>query len=152
LAFISYASEDREAVDALAEELEARGIRVWEDHQNLRAGDNWNEVLLDVIKRKADYVIVVQTPAMTTAIRGVFRREIEVAKALQTEMGEFDGQRLHFLVPIKIGDCELLSSLKEFHVIEVDVSVSNSLDLLANSILGDWENRAKLKPRSGGSS
>ena len=65
-AFVSYASEDREAVEVLAEELEARGIRVWQDKQNLRAGDDWNRVLLDVIARRVDYVIVVQTPAMTT--------------------------------------------------------------------------------------
>ena len=68
-AFISYASEDREAVRALAEKLEARGVSVWRDEQDLRAGDKWSQVLLGVINRKVDYVVVVQTPGMTTAIR-----------------------------------------------------------------------------------
>ena len=95
-AFISYASEDREAVRALAEKLEARGVRVWRDEQDLRAGDKWSQVLLGVINRKVDYVVVVQTPGMTTAIRGVFHREIEAALLREAEMGEFEGEKTPF--------------------------------------------------------
>ena len=147
-AFVSYASEDREAVEALAEKLEARGIRVWQDKQDLRAGDNWNQVLLDVIARHVDYVVVVQTPAMTTATKGVFFREIDAALLQQAEMGEFDGQKLRFLVPVKIGACALLSSLKAYHVI--DVSEADGMDLLTKSILEDWDRRAGLRSRSQG--
>ena len=147
-AFVSYASEDREAVEALAEKLEARGIRVWQDKQDLRAGDNWNQVLLDVIARRVDYVVVVQTPAMTTATTGVFHREIDAALLQQAEMGEFDGQKLRFLVPVQIGACALLSSLKAYHVI--DVSEADGMDLLIKSILEDWDRRAGLRSRSQG--
>jgi hypothetical protein len=114
----------------------------------LRAGDNWNEVLLDVINRKVDYVVVVQTPAMTTAIRGVFRREIDSALLRDAEMGEFEGQKLRFLIPVKIGDCALLASLKAFHAI--DVRETEGVDLLVKSILEDWERRATLRPRTRG--
>src|SRR5207247_7903344 len=141
-AFLSYASEDHEVVVALAEALEARGIRVWRDKQDLRAGDNWNRVLLDVIARRVDYVVVVQTPAMSTAMKGVFHREIEAALLQDAEMGEFDGQKLRFLIPIKIGDCALLSSLKDLHVIDV----SQGVDSLVTSILEDWDRRS-LKSR-----
>lgn len=147
-AFLSYASEDREAVDVLGERLEGRGIRVWRDHQDLRAGDNWNQVLLDVIARRVDYVVVVQTPAMTQATRGVFHREIEAALVQQAEMGEFDGQKLTFLVPVKMGDCSILSSLKIQHVI--DVSKADGFDLLVTSILEDWNKRSKLRSRGQG--
>lgn len=147
-AFVSYASEDREAVEALAKELEARDIRVWQDQQDLRAGDDWNRVLLDVIARRVDYVIVVQTPAMTTAIRGVFHREIESALQRQAEMGEFEGQKLRFLIPVKIGACALLASLNTAHVI--DVSDPDGVDLLVKSILEDWDRRAALRSRPQG--
>jgi TIR domain/SIR2-like domain len=147
-AFLSYASEDREAVDSLAEKLEARGIKVWQDHQDLRAGDNWNKVLLDVIARRVDYVVVVQTPAMTLATKGVFNREIDAALVQQTDMGEFDGQKLRFLIPVKIGACALLSSLRAQHAI--DVSQVDGVDSLAASILEDWDKRSKLKSRSVG--
>jgi hypothetical protein len=147
-AFLSYASEDREAVDALREKLGARGIKVWQDHQDLRAGDNWKKTLLDVIARKVDYVVVVQTLAMTQATIGVFNGEIDAALQQQTDMGEFDGQKLRFLIPVKIGDCEPLSTLKGQHVI--DVSQDDGFDLLVTSIKEDWDKRAKLKPRGAG--
>lgn len=147
-AFVSYASEDREIVDVLAEKLEARGVRIWQDKQDLRAGDNWNQVLLDVIARRVDYVIVVQTTAMTTATRGVFNREIEAALVQQAEMGEFDGEKLRFLIPVKIGDCGIMSSLKSFHVI--DVGDAAGIDLLAKSIQEDWQRRSTLKARTPG--
>jgi hypothetical protein len=144
-AFVSYASEDRAAVESLAEELEARGIRVWQDKQNLRAGDDWNRVLLDVIARRVDYVVVVQTLAMTTQIQGVFNREITAALQRQAEMGEFEGQQLRFLMPVKMGVCPLLSSLKHLNVI--DVSERPGVDSLAKSIREDWDRRAALRSR-----
>lgn len=145
-AFVSYASEDRAAVEELAEKLELRGVRVWQDKQDLRAGDDWNRVLLDVIAKRVHYVIVVQTPAMTTAVHGVFNREIEAALQRQAEMGEFEGQKLRFLVPVKMGAGGLLSSLKALHVI--DISEPDGVDLLVKSILEDWDRRASLKPRA----
>jgi TIR domain/SIR2-like domain len=148
MAFLSYASEDQEDVDTLAAELEARGIRAWQDKANLRAGDNWNEVLLGVIRRKVDYVIVVQTHAMTTAISGVFQREIEAALKCHAEMGYFDDQRLRFLVPVRMGACPLLPNLSDFHTI--DIRATDGVDLLVESIMEDWDNRAKLKLRQGG--
>jgi TIR domain/SIR2-like domain len=144
-AFLSYASEDRIAVEALAEQLEASGIKVWQSKQDLRAGDDWSRVLLDVITRHVDYVIVVQTPAMTTAMRGVFHREIDAALQRQAEMGEFKGQKLRFLVPVKIGACTTLSSLQPLHVI--DVNEPDGVDSLVKSLLEDWDRRAALKPR-----
>jgi TIR domain/SIR2-like domain len=147
-AFLSYASQDREAVRALAERLEARGVWVWRDEQDLRAGDRWSQVLLDVINRKVEYVIVVQTPSMTTAIRGVFHREIQAALAREAEMGEFEGEKLRFVIPVKIGDCALLSSLKGFHVI--DVSTAAGVDSLVQSILEDSKRRAALGSRAKG--
>ena len=147
MAFVSYASEDREAVEALAEKLEARGIRVWQDKQDLRAGEKWNQALFNVIKTRVDYVVVVQTPTMTTRITGVFHREIEAALVKQTEMGEFDGLKLRFLIPVKIGASTLLSSLKDFHVI--DVSEADGVDSLVKSILEDWDKRAALSRPQG---
>ena len=146
--FLSYASEDREAIEELAGKLETRGINVWQDKQDLRAGDNWNQVLLDVIARRVDYVVVVQTSTMTLATRGVFHREIEAALVQQAEMGEFEGQKLRFLIPVRIGDCPLLSSLKAFHVINVDHA--DGVDSLVTSVLEDWSRRSSLKSRAPG--
>jgi len=142
-AFVSYASEDRAAVEELAAQLEARGIDVWQDTQDLRAGDNWDNTLKDVIRRRVDYMIVVQTPAMTSRVEGVFHREIETALQRQNDMGEVDGQRLRFLIPVRIGPCNVLSALRNAHVI--DVGAPAGIDALVASIDEDWQRRLALK-------
>ena len=47
-------------------------------------------------------------------------------------MGEFEGQKLRFLIPVTIGPCPLLSSLEDFHTIDVGesdgVSLARSID------------------------
>jgi TIR domain/SIR2-like domain len=139
-AFLSYASEDRALVDLLRSKLEANGIRVWQDKQNLRAGDRWNDVLLSVVKNKVDYAIVVQTPSMT-AVSGVFHREIKAALEKDGDMGDFEDQKLRFLIPVTIGPCDPLWSLTDFHMI--DVSDSNGVSLLVQSIMEDWVKRQK---------
>jgi hypothetical protein len=145
-AFISYASEDRTAIESLVDELAARGIRVWQDQQDLRAGDLWNQVLIDIIKKRVDYVIVAQTVAMTTAVHGVFNREVEIALERQSEMGEFEGQQLRFLVPVRIGTSQRLSTLSRFH--DVDLDAAGGIDALASAILEDWTRRSSLNART----
>lgn len=135
-AFVSYASEDRDAVEQLAQELEARGIDVWQDKQDLRSGDRWEDVLLDVIGQKVDYVIVVQTAAMARRIEGVYHQEIDAALKRQRRMGFSGDQQLRFLHPVRIGDSPLHPRLKELHVID-----AADIDSLARSILEDWEHR-----------
>ena len=140
-AFLSYASEDVEAVAELAENLQANGIKVWRDKTNLRAGARWNEVLQSVIKERVDYVIVVQTIAMTTRITGVFFREIAAAKEKDEDMGEFRGQKLTFLIPVTLGHSQPLGSLKDLHTIDVTAGI----DALVAAIQADWEIRLKLR-------
>jgi hypothetical protein len=144
-AFLSYASEDRELVEALAAGLQARGIRVWQDKQDLRAGDNWNDVLIGVIGNVVDYVVVVQTPAMVGRVEGVFHREIEAALLRQSGMGESDGQKFRFLIPVKVGQVPILSSLGRAHVI--DVGDAAGVQALVQSIEEDWQKRAPRKSR-----
>ncbi|HKO58421.1 MAG TPA: toll/interleukin-1 receptor domain-containing protein, partial [Thermoanaerobaculia bacterium] len=130
-------------VDALAAALEARGVAVWQDVQDLRAGDNWNDKLFRVIDRLVNYVVVVQTKAMLRRIEGVFHEEIAAAKKRQARMGERDGEPWRFLIAVRVGDCGLLSALQSSHVI--DVGTEEGVDALARSILEDWERRATLE-------
>jgi len=140
--FLSYASEDRGLVNELGDRLEARGIGVWQDDRNLRAGDNWNNVVVNVIQRQADYVVFVQTPAMLSQASGVFNRELELASRRQSEQGEYQGMKFRFLIPLRIGDCELRSDVDQLHV--VDVGTEAGVDALAASIAEDWKRRAQI--------
>lgn len=146
LAFISYASENRDRVEDLMVTLQERGINVWQDRQNLRAGDDWNQKLIRVIRKMVDYVIVLQTEEMLVRTEGVFHREISEALERQGGMSELDGEKLRFLIPVKCGSCGILSALENRHVIDVDASGGE--DALADSILEDWQRRAALRARS----
>ena len=64
----------------------------------------------------------------------------------EVEMGEFEGQKLRFVIPVKFGDCALLSSLKKLHVI--DVGTADGVDSLVTSILEDSNRRAALRSRA----
>jgi hypothetical protein len=146
LAFISYASENRDRVEALMVKLQSRGINVWQDRQNLRAGDDWNQKLIRVIQKMVDYVIVLQTEEMLARTEGVFHREIHEARVRQSGMAEHDGEKLRFVIPVKCGGCGILSDLESRHVIDVDAPGGE--DALADSILEDWQKRTALRARS----
>jgi hypothetical protein len=147
LAFISYAGEDVEEVITLSEKLKSRGIRIWRDKDNLRGGDNWQNQLKHIIEKKADYVIVVMALAMTTRIKGEFKWEIAAAQKEHEKMGEFEGERLRFLIPVKTGQCKPLASLESYHVIDLDQP--QGLDALVTAIQEDWQRRSAMKlPRT----
>lgn len=146
LAFISYASENRDRVEQLMAMLQTRGINVWQDRQDLRAGDDWNQKLIRVIRKMVDYVIVLQTEEMLSRTEGVFHREIKEAQVRQSEMSEYEGDKLRFLIPVQCGRCGTLSDLASRHVIDIDATGGE--DALADSILEDWGRRAALTARS----
>lgn len=134
--FLSYASEDRPVVDHLAERLEFRGLAVWQDHKRLRAGDNWERALMYVLNKQVDYVVVVQTPAMTGRVEGVFYTEI--GEALKRQKGMRAGAR--FVFPVRHGIGTVLPELKDLHSISVDTE--EGVEALALSINEDWQRRS----------
>jgi TIR domain/SIR2-like domain len=82
LVFLSYASEDVDRVSTLRDVLQRRGVTVWHDKQNLRAGQNWDDQIVRII-RAADFFVFVQTDKMDERDRqrlnGVYNRELKRA-------------------------------------------------------------------------
>ena len=72
--FLSYASEDRQALLGLVAELRSTGIDVWFDANELRGGDAWDDAIRRQIKTCTFFVAVISA---TTQQReeGYFRRE-----------------------------------------------------------------------------
>lgn len=135
--FLCYASEDRDQVEQLNLQLQAHGIESWQDKQNLRTGDNWDRQLVHVINQQANYVIVVQTPAMTSQIEGYFYKEI--ATALDRQQKIADGFR--FILPVTLGGTAVLPQLQQLHQIAVDQL--DGLAQLVAAIHSDWDQRQK---------
>jgi hypothetical protein len=137
--FLCYASEDREQVEQLNRQLQTEGIEPWQDNQKLRAGDNWNLQLVKVIQEFVDYVIVVQTPNMTTQIEGYFHKEI--ATALDRQKSFAYGVR--FILPIMLSDCKLLAQFDDAKLHNIHLDVTGGFEQLVDAIKSDWQQRQK---------
>jgi TIR domain/SIR2-like domain len=133
--FLCYASEDRDQVEQLSQQLQTAGIEPWQDKQNLRAGDNWDRQLVHVIQKIVDYVVVVQTPAMTGQIEGYFHKEIATALDRQ----KYFAEGFRFILPVMHSDQQILAQLQSFHAIRLDTS--DGLQKLIDAIKTDWQQR-----------
>jgi TIR domain-containing protein len=74
--FICYASQDRDRVLPIAEELEAAGVRVWVDRNKIGGGSNYGQEIVRAIK--GCKVLVVMCTEASMQSRNV-RQEIQLA-------------------------------------------------------------------------
>ena len=64
--FLSYASEDAEAAQRIAEALLAAGIEVWFDKSELRGGDAWDRQIREQIQACALFMPIISASAART--------------------------------------------------------------------------------------
>lgn len=90
--FLSYASTDRPAADAICAALEARGIRCWIAPRDVPAGADWGEAILTAIGRAHAMVLVLsRSTANSVHVKN------EVVTAVSQSLA---------LVPVRIEDCQ----------------------------------------------
>jgi tetratricopeptide (TPR) repeat protein len=95
--FLSYASQDAEAVRKICDALRTAGIEVWFDQAELVGGDAWDQKIRGQIKSCALFVPVIST-ATNARREGYFRREWKLAVDRTHDMDE----ALPFLLPVVI--------------------------------------------------
>ena len=95
--FISYASENRAAARLLRDALEASGLDVWYDENELGGGDAWDQKIRRQIRECTYFMPVIS--AQTEARReGYFRREWRLAVDRSHDMAD----DVMFLLPVVI--------------------------------------------------
>src|SRR5262249_40767824 len=72
MVFLCYENRDQPAAERLRTQLQAGGIKIRLDKQNLRGGDNWPQLIPQVLKKQTDYVVVLQSPRMLDKPSGYF--------------------------------------------------------------------------------
>ncbi len=138
LVFLSYASEDADKVDMLRTELQSRGVSVWQDRQNLRAGQNWEDQITRIIKG-VDYFVFVQTEKMDERDHlrkdGVYNRELKEA----LERIEDKPYATTFLFHVTFGACSPRPEpqLSKLHRIAVDTG--SGIEQLAKAIVASYQ-------------
>jgi TIR domain len=97
--FLSYASEDRKAAQALRDALVAAGIDVWYDESGLDGGDVWDQKIRRQI-RECDFFMPVISAQTEVRPEGYFRREWRFAVERTLDMADDHP----FLLPVVIDD------------------------------------------------
>ena len=97
--FLSYASEDRKAAQALRDALESYGLEVWYDESGLDGGDAWDQKIRRQI-RECDFFMPVISAQTDTRLEGYFRREWRLAVERTLDMADDHP----FLLPVVIDD------------------------------------------------
>ena len=136
--FLSYVTEDHDAVRALAERLRGAGLRVWLDRQDLRGGDRWALAIPQVIGHQADYLLVLQTPRLLARVESYVHLEIEEARRRQARFAP----GLRFLIPVLFAPGERLPGLLDLHT--VDLTAEDGFAALTAAIREDWARRRAL--------
>jgi hypothetical protein len=97
--FLSYASEDRPAAQALKEALAEFGLDVWYDEGGLDGGDAWDQKIRREI-RECDFFIPLISAQTEARPEGYFRREWRLAVERTLDMADDHT----FLLPLVIDD------------------------------------------------
>ena len=95
--FISYASEDRAAARQLRDTLDAAGLDVWYDENELGGGDAWDQKIRRQI-RDCEYFMPVISATTEQRREGYFRREWRLATDRSLDMAD----DVLFLIPVTI--------------------------------------------------
>ena len=97
--FLSYASEDRSAAQALKEALLALGLDVWYDESGLDGGDAWDQKIRRQI-HECDFFMPLISAQTEARPEGYFRREWRLAVERTLDMADDHT----FLLPVVIDD------------------------------------------------
>ncbi|HEY2807416.1 MAG TPA: TIR domain-containing protein [Steroidobacteraceae bacterium] len=97
--FLSYASQDAQAAQHIAEALRNAGVEVWFDQSELRGGDAWDRKIREQIQ---DCRLFIPVISANSELRdeGYFRREWSLAVDRTRDMAH----KRAFLVPVVIDD------------------------------------------------
>ncbi|MGE5340383.1 MAG: KGGVGR-motif variant AAA ATPase [Candidatus Omnitrophota bacterium] len=137
--FISHVSEDKNFATSLYRQLKEGGLDPWMDKENLRGGDNWDNIIKKVIKREIDYFLVLQSKSIQKEGIGYFFREINEARDRQKEFRA----GFRFIIPLKIGNCKILEDLEDLQTFSIDTP--DNITELIRLIHRDYEKRKVYK-------
>jgi TIR domain/SIR2-like domain len=132
--FLCHANEDAEVASQLALGLRHNGLNVWLDRDNLRGGDEWDDVIERVLDEEVQYVVVLQSPSLKAKEIGYVNKEIHLAIKRQSH---YRSPRI-FLIPALIDGAEnCLPELDRFQ--SISLSPGEGVNDLVKTIRRDLD-------------
>lgn len=139
--FISYCHKDEEYAKFIKEWLEKQGILVWRDKENLRAGEDWNQAIRQLVQ-KVDYFVLLLSKTLYHTKEGYVIKEINCA------MDRKEGMVEEFIIPASIDSYDVEDAnrvidkvKKEHHII--DVKEKAGLERLSTDIKRCYQTKLK---------
>jgi ActR/RegA family two-component response regulator len=116
--FLSYVRADVKRVSNLYSKLTAQGFLPWIDIYDVKAG-RWEPQILKAI-RNSDFFIACLSPSSISKT-GFIKREFKFALEKQDEFDEDKG----YIIPIRLVDCPIPESLREFETVDLWTYLKN---------------------------
>lgn len=134
--FVSYVREDFKIIDKLKNELEAKGITVWLDRDQIRAGEQWQAAIRKAIREGA-FFIACFSDSYGRKAKSYMNAELGIAVE---ELRLRQPDRI-WLIPVRLSDCKVPEytiregiSLRDFHYIDLfenwDLAVQKIIDVI----------------------
>lgn len=102
-AFISYVHEDKDAVDRIQRILEAAGVPVWRDTEDLWPGEDWKQKIREAITRNALAFIACFSETSISKAKTYQNEEL----ALAVDQFRLRNPQQAWLIPVRLSDCDL---------------------------------------------
>jgi TIR domain len=96
--FVSYSRVDDEAVDQIVARLEQDGFIVWIDREEIKAGELWQEAIVQAVDKAYAFVLMLSPGS---AISDNVRKEVDLAESAKKE-----------LVPVLLAPVEVPANLR----------------------------------------
>jgi hypothetical protein len=106
--------------------LRAEGFAPWMDIEDLLAGQDWKREITIAVEN-SDAVIVCLSPTANKK-----KGFVQAERKLALEIAAQQPAGTIFLVPLKIGACELPEELKKLHA--VDLTIDRNYEMLLRSL------------------
>jgi hypothetical protein len=130
--FISYATEDYDFALKIYESLKHEGAEPWLDREDLLPGQNWKQVIKQVIK--ASHYFLTLLSSRSVSKRGFVQEE---QRAAFEEARRYPPDKI-FIIPVRLDDCESpYEELQDIHC--ADLSVASSYEEVIRKILKAME-------------
>ena len=110
--FLSYTKSDRDTVGKLYKKLTNAGFKPWMDQEDLKAGEEWENKIKDAIRSSNYFIACLSKDSINK--QGVIQKELRLALDVRREMPESK----IYLIPIRLEECDIPSSLREIHYVD----------------------------------
>jgi TIR domain-containing protein len=111
--FLSYAREDRGAVEKIYRRLVNEGFVPWMDVYNILPGQRWDAAIRKAIRESDFFLIFLSQHAVNK--RGFIQKEIRSALDIASELLDADV----FIIPIRLEESEIPEPLSGFHQVDI---------------------------------